>query len=143
MYLDFETYQNMGGELVETTFNEYEFAAETVVDWYTFNRLKTGTIGAEVEPRLQRLMFALIKMIAVKMNTIANNFVDADGNVVTGAVTQQANDGVSISFNSLSATNILEATKDSALGELVHKYLAGYKNSLGRSLTYRGLYPGE
>ena len=39
MYLAYEDYQNMGGTLDETAFNDFEFEAETIVDWYTFNRL--------------------------------------------------------------------------------------------------------
>lgn len=140
MYLDFETYQNMGGTLVETTFNEYEFTAETVVDWYTFNRLKNET---EYPSALPRLMYTLIHMIELKMNALSNNFVDANGNVSSGAITRQSNDGVTIEFNSLSASSVIDATKDKELGEMVRRYLQGLTNSLGRSLTYRGLYPGE
>lgn len=140
MYLDFETYQNMGGTLVETTFNEYEFTAETVVDWYTFNRLKNET---EYPSALPRLMYTLIRMIELRMNALNNNFVDANGNVSSGAITRQSNDGVTIEFNSLSASSVIDATKDKELGEMVRRYLQGLTNSLGRALTYRGLYPGE
>ena len=31
MYLTYEAYQNMGGTLDETTFNNYEYEAETIV----------------------------------------------------------------------------------------------------------------
>ena len=43
MYLTYDEYQNMGGTLVETTFEEYEFTAECIVNWYTFNRLTKET----------------------------------------------------------------------------------------------------
>ena len=140
MYLDFVTYQNMGGTLVETTFDEYEFTAETIVDWYTFNRLKNET---EYPTALPRLMFELIKMIQLKMDALSNNFTDEEGNVIAGAITQQSNDGVSIHFNSISSSDVVTNLNDKALGNMVRKYLSGLKNSLGRSLTYRGLYPGE
>ena len=140
MYLTYEEYQNMGGTLVETTFNEYEFTAETIVDWYTFNRLKNET---EYPTALPRLMYALIHMIQLKMDALSNNFVDENGNVVAGAVTQQSNDGVAIHFNSIAASDVVTNLNDKALGDMVRKYLSGLKNSLGRSLTYRGLYPGE
>ena len=140
MYLDFETYQNMGGTLEGATFNEYEFQAETIVNWYTFNRLMNETI---YPAQLTRLMYTLVRMIEIRMNALTNNFVDANGTIVSGAITRQANDGVSIEFNNLSASNILDTTKDRELGNLVRRYLFGIKNSLGRFLTYRGLYPGE
>ena len=140
MYLDFETYQNMGGTLEEATFNEYEFQAETIVNWYTFNRLMNETT---YPTQLTRLMYTLVRMIEIRMNALTNNFVDANGTIVSGAITRQANDGVSIEFNNLSASTILDTTKDRELGNLVRRYLFGIKNSLGRFLTYRGLYPGE
>lgn len=140
MYLDFETYQNMGGTLAMTTFNEYEFTAEALVNWYTFNRLVKETSYPEALPKL---MFVLIQMIEIKMNALGNNFVTANGEIASGAITRQANDGVSIEFNNLSANSIMEFTSDAKLGETIRMYLNGLKNSLGRSLTYRGLYPGE
>ena len=140
MYLDFETYQNMGGKLVETTFNEYEFIAESLVNWYTFNRLTNETTYPEA---LTKLMFTLIHQIELRMNALGNNFVDENGAVMSGAITRQSNDGVSIEFNSLSSSSVMEFTNDKKLGELIRQYLNGLKNSLGRSLTYRGLYPGE
>ena len=140
MYLTYEEYQNMGGTLVETTFNEYEFTAESLVNWYTFNRLKNETTYPE---ELPRLMYVLIHMIQLKMDALGNNFVDSDGSIVSGAITRQSNDGVSIEFNALSANYIVEFTNDKKLGDIIVKYLSGLKNSLGHSLTYRGLYPGE
>ena len=140
MYLSYEEYQEMGGTLVEATFNEYEFTAESLVDWYTFNRLKKETTYPTALPRL---MYALIHMIQLKMDALGNNFVDENGAIVSGAVARQSNDGVSIEFNNLSANYIVEFTDDKQLGDMIRKYLSGLKNSLGQSLTYRGLYPGE
>ena len=140
MYLTYEEYQIMGGTLVETTFDEYEFTAESLVNWYTFNRLRGETTYPEALPKL---MFVLIHMIQMRMDALGNNFVDENGNIVSGAITRQANDGVSIEFNNLSASHIIEFTSDKQLNDTIGKYLYGLKNSLGRALTYRGLYPGE
>ena len=40
MYLTFAEYTAMGGTLSQTTFDDLEFEAEALVNWYTFNRLK-------------------------------------------------------------------------------------------------------
>ena len=40
MYLTYAEYQEYGGTLDETTFNNLEFDAESTVNWCTFNRLK-------------------------------------------------------------------------------------------------------
>ena len=140
MYLEYADYQNMGGTLDETTFNEYEFTAECAVNWYTFNRLENETTYPSVLPRV---MYELIKLIEMRMNALSNNFVTASGEIASGAVTRQSNDGVSLEFNNLSANYILEYTKDKAIGEVLRRYLSGVKDSLGRPLTYRGYYPGE
>ena len=140
MYLTYEDYQTMGGTLVETTFNEYEFIAECIVNWYTFNRLVKETTYPTVLPRV---MYELIHLIQLRMDALTNNFVTADGTIASGAITRQSNDGVSLEFNSLSSNYILDYTKDEKLGDIVRRYLSGVKNSLGQSLTYRGLYPGE
>lgn len=140
MYLSYADYQNMGGTLEETTFNEYEFTAECIVNWYTFNRLLKETTYPTVLPRV---MYELIHLIQLRMDALTNNFVTADGTIASGAITRQSNDGVSLEFNSLSSNYILDYTKDEKLGDIVRRYLSGVKNSLGQSLTYRGLYPGE
>ena len=60
MYLSYEEYQNMGGALDETTFNDYRFEAETKIDWYTFNRLQKDEVIPEA---VKRCVFRLIKLI--------------------------------------------------------------------------------
>ena len=140
MYLTYEEYQNMGGTLEEATFDEYEFTAECIVNWYTYNRLLKET---EYPTVLPRVMYELIHLIQIRMDALTNNFVTADGSVASGAVTRQSNDGVTLEFNSLSSNYIIDYTKDKSLGDIVRRYLSGVKNSLGQSLTYKGLYPGE
>ena len=140
MYLDFETYQNMGGTLEETTFNEYEFTAETLVDWYTFNRLKNETTYPE---KLTQLMYNLVKSIQIKMDALTNNLAGADGSIKVGGITRQSNDGVSTEFNTVSSGYVIDQLSDKKLGDMVKKFLNGEKNSLGQKLLYRGLYPGE
>ena len=59
MYLSYEDYQEMGGTLEETTFNSFEYEAETIVNWYTFNRLK----GEETYPEeLAKCIYRLIEL---------------------------------------------------------------------------------
>lgn len=138
MYLTYDEYQNMGGALDEPTFNEYEFTAETIVDWYTFNRLHGET---EYPSALKRLIYALIHLIQIRMAVLDSNS-DAVGSGASGGIIKQSNDGVSTEYNMLSAGSVLNAT-DSEAKNLVHFYLNGLMNSLGRKLLYRGLYPGE
>ena len=67
MYLTYEEYVEMGGTLDEATFNEYEFEARGLVDWYTFDRLKKET---ELSPEVKQCMYMLIKYITDKNNLL-------------------------------------------------------------------------
>ena len=139
-YLDYETYQEYGGTLDETTFNDLAFQAEVQIDWYTFNRLQDDS---EVSERVKRCMYALIKLIQDKLiaSAIPSDTGDTLNNVQAG-ITGQSNDGVSISYNIISASDALELAKK-AVDKTIVKYLQGVTNSLGRKLLYRGIYPDE
>lgn len=148
MYLAYEDYQNMGGELDETAFNNLEFDAESTVNWYTFNRLKRPewekALGSE---ELKRCMYQLIRL-----KQMEDALIGASAGV-TGAgvgwrkeagITQETNDGVSTSYNTLSSGDLmafLNGTKTKK--DMVDQYLSGIMNDLGRKLLYRGVYPGE
>lgn len=141
MYLTYEEYQNMGGTLDETTFNDFEFEAETYVDWYTFNRLQNVT---EYPEKVKKCMYHIIKLAKMKYDTLSSSSVSGDGtsNTVGAKVTSQSNDGVSISYSVLSADTVYSNSKDE-IKNIIYRYLVGVKDSLGRNLLYRGLYPGE
>lgn len=138
MYLTYEEYQNMGGTLDESAFNDFEFEAETQVDWYTFNRLHNETTYPQ---RLPRLMYTLIKMAALKANLLGQGEAE-EGGTIKGTIASQSNDGVSVSYNTLSAADAFKLCNDET-GNIIKQYLQGAVNSLGRKLLYRGLYPGE
>ena len=138
MYLTYEEYQNMGGTLDETAFDDLEFEAETSINWYTFNRLQNDT---EYPEALKRCVYALIKLTALKANAAAVGDT-GDESQSTGAIASQSNDGVSVSYNVLSASEAYKLAEDEG-GNTVKKYLNGVTNELGRKLLYRGLYPGE
>ena len=153
MYLTYEAYTNMGGTLDETTFNNFEYEAETIVNWYTFNRLKEET---EYPDELARCMYRLIYLAKLEADALllgkqTTTTTDAEGNVTkvetSTYIRSQSNDGVSISYNSVDASDLfkrLSSTgKDNPLMQTVFRYLQGVRNSLGKRLTYRGLYPDE
>lgn len=137
MYLTYAEYKAMGGTLDEATFNDYEFEAEALVNWYTFNRLKNA---ATYPTELKRLMKYLINLVDLENKTI-----DASGNnSVAGGVgiASQSNDGVSVSYNILNADQLSETCKNKA-AEAINRCLQGVKNELGHELLYRGVYPNE
>lgn len=138
MYLTYEEYQTMGGTLDESAFNDFEFEAEANINWYTFNRLQNDTTFPEA---VKRCVYTLIKLASLKANASVVGDT-GDENVNSGAIASQSNDGVSISYNVLSASDAYKLAEDE-VGNTIKKYLNGVTNELGRKLLYRGLYPGE
>lgn len=153
MYITYEAYQNMGGTLDETAFNDFEFEAECIVNWYTFDRLKNET---EWPVEVQRCMYALINMAKLRADSMVlgsqtTQAKDAEGNVTTytvqSAIQSQSNDGVSVSYNMVNAAKLFESLsprmKGGEVDNTIKMYLWNVTNSLGQKVLYRGLYPGE
>ena len=153
MYLTYEDYKNMGGTFDETTFNDFEFEAECVVNWYTFNRLKKETQTYPSE--LPKCMYAIIKLLKLKADALilgSQTVATESGGITTttttyATVSSQSNDGVSTSYNSVSASEIFGKLsvfeKGGEFESIVRTYLNGVTNSLGQRLLYRGTYPDE
>ena len=138
MYLTYEEYQQYGGTLEEVTFTDFEMESETIVDWYTFNRFQNDT---EFPEKLKKCMYQLIKLGQEKQ-TILSPGESADGSEVTASVASRSNDGVSISYNVMSAKDIYDTIKVET-ASIVKRYLSGVVNEMGRKVLYLGIYPGE
>ena len=141
MYLTYAEYQNMGGTLDETAFSDFEMEAEAIIDWYTFNRLQNDTSYPE---KLKQCMYRLIKLAQQKQDALSLG-ASEDGESTEGSgkyIASRSNDGVSISYNVMSASDVFNSLKDE-MGKTVQLYLNGVVNELGRKVLYRGLYPGE
>ena len=136
MYLLYNEYQNMGGALDETTFNDLEFEAESYIDWYTFNRLQNKE---EYPERVKRCVYKLILFINTMQSISSVDTGDETNNV---SIASESNDGVLTSYNVLSASEILENNKEQ-VASIIKRYLQGVTNSLGQNVLYRGLYPNE
>lgn len=137
MYLTYEEYKDMGGTLNETAFNNVEFEARALIDWYTFNRLQNDTIYPEA---VKRCVFNLVNIASKKQQAFSLG-QDNEGNI-TSAISSQSNDGVSISYNTMNASEAFKVSKNEMI-TVINQYLQGVTNELGRKLLYRGLYPGE
>ena len=141
LYLTFTEFENMGGTLDETAFNDLEFEAETYVDWYTFDRLRNET---EIPDRVKKCVYHIIKLLNDQINLFGNGSDSSDTSSTDSnkQVAAQSNDGVSISYNVISASEALELAKKD-VNATINRYLQGLTNSLGRKLLYRGIYPDE
>jgi len=140
MYLTYDQYEEYGGTLDETTFNQLEFEARAVIDWWTFNRLHRET---EYSEAVTRCMYKLISLIAEKQQAMIVDATPSESNTsVRAGIASESNDGVSTTYNTLSAKEAVDAM-GTELQTTVRMYLTGIYNSLGQNLLYRGLYPNE
>lgn len=137
MYLTYEEYLNMGGTLDEAAFDSYLIDAEMLIDWYTFNRLENETVIPE---KVKKCVYKLISLADMKSKAfVLGREVNGEGNA---SVASQSNDGVSISYNTISASQAFDLVKSES-EQLIKQYLNGVVNSAGRKLLYRGVYPNE
>jgi len=140
MYLTYAEYVNMGGTEEETAFNNLEFEAESLINWYTFNRLKNEDSYPE---EVKRLMYYIINLLVSTRNAMnISSSGSASSPQELNNIKSQSNDGVSVSYQTLSANDLIDKNKK-AIEEAVDRYLQGVMNSLGQKLLYRGLYKGE
>lgn len=149
MYLTYDEYTEYGGTLDETTFDDFAFEAESIINWYTFDRLKNEE---ELPDAVKRCMYRLINIAKLKADAMqlgmqVSKESGSSSSSSELAIQSQSNDGVSISYNVLSASELFNAlqakTKGGEVDQIVQRYLQGVINSLGRKVLYRGLYPGE
>lgn len=139
MYLTYEEYQDMGGTLEEDSYTKFEFRAESIIDWYTFNRLANET---EYPEKVKKCMYMLIDILVNQDSAMGIPEGDYDGDGGASSIASQSNDGVSVSYNVLSASEAYKYSNEE-IGNVVKRTLQGVVNTLGRKLLYRGLYPGE
>lgn len=138
MYLTYSEYISMGGQLSEADYNGFEYEAETRIDWYTFNRLHKE---AEYPERVKKCVFVLVENAAKKARLI-NASLGTETSTTGAAITAQSNDGVSITYNALSASRIYDDLRVET-AQTIEMFLTGVCNSAGRHLLYRGVYPDD
>ena len=141
MYLSYDEYKEYGGNLDETTYNEFEFEAEALVNYYTFNRLKNDTV---IDEPVKRLIFVLIDIAQKKEATLGLGVSSSssESNASDVYITRQANDGVDTTYNSMSAATLYQLCRQET-SRAIQRYLAQVVNQAGQKVLYRGLYPGE
>ena len=147
MYLTYDEYADYGGTLDESAFEMYEFEAASKIDYYTFDRLKKGNgfsgQSDTVKEAVKRCEYRIITLLQLRDSAVVISGDESnDSTSSTAGIASQSNDGVSISYNVLSAS---EASKkvDTELDIAIKKYLGSCRNSLGQKLLYRGIYEDE
>lgn len=142
MYLTFTDYITMGGVLTdENLFNDLEYEAESLIDHYTFNRLKNVEY-ASLPEEVKKLVKHLITLLKQRNDALHTNDTQIESSVEsTATVKSQSNDGVSVTYQTLDATDSIKLTEQT-VKNTINRYLSGIKLN-NRLLLYRGLYPDE
>ena len=148
MYLSYEEYTEYGGTLDETAFRDLEYDAESEINWFTFNRLKRPEWEQALhEEGLKKCMYQLIRIKQMENELLSSSTGGAGWGVgwtKEAGITSQSNDGVSVSYNTMSSGELMAYFNGSKTKEdIVNKYLGSIVNDLGRNILYRGVYPGE
>lgn len=136
MYLTYDEYQRMGGTLDEINFGVFEFQAEAQINYATFSRLRGDKSIPDEVKRLTHYLIDLMQKKAAAFS-LGKNSSGSDAHI-----TSQSNDGVSVSYNGLAPSDLIELCKTDVLNA-IRSYLDCVTNEAGHKLLYRGLYPGE
>ena len=137
MYLTYEQYLSMGGSLTETVFLDYEYRAEALINYATFNRLKNDLVIPEEVTKLTKY---IVDLVDKQANSLSLG--KGESNITQAYITSQSNDGVSTSYNGMASSDVFSAC-DGEIQAAIKTYLYGVMNEAGRYLLFRGLYPGE
>lgn len=150
MYLSYNAYVNICSDvdISESDFATYSYEAENLIDYYTYNRLKADFPDTEeeydemeVDSTVRAVQRCMVYLIGLMVQKSKANTLGVD--TTNGApITSQSNDGLSTSYNVVSASQVLENCKTEAK-ETILQSLSTVKNKAGRKVTYRGLYAGE
>lgn len=136
MYLTYAEYQSMGGTLTENIFTDYEFRAEYLINYRTFNRLVNDTV---IPKQVKRLVKYIVDLVDKQYSAMS---LGSDGKSSNAYITSQSNDGISIAYNGMSSVDLFTQC-DKDIQKSINAYLQGVSNSSGHNLLYRGLYKGE
>lgn len=144
MYLTFDEYCEYmnGGTIDFAAFTLYEAEAEAQINWYTFNRIQNW----EEYPETVKLCICkLIELARIASDLYASVDSSSDGSGKT--IASQSNDGVSISYNVISASeafaSLTSKGKGNVIESTIRQYLNGLKDERGRNILYRGVYEDE
>ncbi|MBP5710553.1 MAG: hypothetical protein J6W84_06210 [Bacteroidales bacterium] len=141
MYLTFEEYATWGGQLDAPNFPLAELEARLLLDRYTFGRLKNEA-EEDIPEAVKFCMFKLIEYAREQQELFASPTMSDNESSLTTGISSQSNDGVSISYNVMSASEIYAAKKAESQ-DILGRYLQGVTNSAGQELLFRGMYLDE
>lgn len=123
MYLTYDDYIRMGGNMEDAHFDRYEFRARRVVDRLTHNRLLHCSVIPEA---VKMCMYELVSAIHEEEST---------GGMTGREVASMSNDGVNLSFS----TGNGPAGSAARHAQIVRTWLLNEVDDCGIPLMYAGV----
>ena len=141
MYLTFADYQALGGTISDVLeYNMIEFEVESIINYYTFNRLCNQT---EYPESLKYCTFLIIQLLVSKYNALSVNLSgESSDDSANQRIVSESNDDVSVTYATIPANDLITSNK-AEIKSIINQCLRSTVNELGRNLLYRGYYPGE
>lgn len=151
MYLTYDEYVQYGGMVGEdaplsySDFCLYEIDAENWINWYTFNRMISWD---EYPDAVKMCAVKLVDFARLKDNALHGVLAGSSASgTASGAILSQSNDGVSISYDSVRASEVYAGITSTSAGNMVEatirRYLSRVKDKRGRNILYRGIYDDD
>ena len=138
MYLTYDEYIGMGGNLDETAFRSLGWDVQKKIDCYTFSRLKKDKC---ISMPVKRAFFKALELRSAHEDYI-KRVSDMEDPIQAGA----SNDGVSVSYGGYAGNTTpadiaaLSEKTDKDIYDVIRLYLDGERNEAGQLLLYRGVY---
>lgn len=127
MYLDYDSYADMGGGASESAFSRFEAKARLQINRATFGRIENEK---PVRESVKNCMYELIE---------AMSDGESAGRMATGReITSMSNDGMSVSFSSGSGARAASAR----YAAIIREWLSAEVDKNGTPLLYAGVIAG-
>lgn len=124
MYLEYDEYKTMGGQMEQLEFERYEYKARRYIDAQTHNRIRDEV---PVRECVRRAVFELISLLESKSKTDAN---------AAAGVSSSRNDGLSVTYASSNSVNRYWQQRQR---RTLCEYLIDEVDSRGVPLLYAGV----
>lgn len=132
MYLDYEFYQLNSGKVTDlTTFNYLNRKAQSIVDWYTFNRLN------KVEIIEDKIKFVIVDLVDYLNDNTQDNASSGEVEIKGANISSISNNGISISYQTKSPEQGSKEVKD--IVEIGLANISVRINNIDVNLLYRGV----
>lgn len=127
MYLTYEEYLQMGGDMNDSLFPRFEMKARKRIDVMTFGRLQGES---EVRECVKHCMFELVQALHEDETNVGFSGRE---------ITSMSNDGVSVTYASGNSQTGTQNGSGARYADIVRTWLMGETDAYGNNILYAGV----